>query len=362
VEAILARRFREKRLHIRAQEDLEQVAQLILDKDLDDFCWSLDFDAEFLERLFSNGFLPICSRLAGSGSSGSSAEPLYVLLPKLHRQRCLLWPWHTLRVDRGAKKRSKQFRISADAAFQQVVDGCIEQHGESWLWPPMRELISTIFSRQQAEREQRRRERGEEEASAEAAQVQAQAEVHSIELWTESNELVAGELGIMCGAMFTSLTGFYRQAGTGTVQMLALAGLLISSGCECWDLGMSMDYKVAMGAANVPRRTFMTLQRQLRRSRTVQLPRGSGMEGGAAAGTSAHDAIAHVVSAKSKAAEAPGSAAASSAGGAPGVAQKVVDDCCSDAASSSIGLNVQSKIAGEVAEAPAAPADGRQRE
>merc|ERR1711963_1351709 len=67
-----------------------------------------------------------------------------------------------------------------------------------------------------------------------------------------------------CGAMYTSLTGFRREDGTGTVQMLALVGLLIRSGFQCWDLGMQMDYKNDLGAEDIDRHDFVALQRSLR--------------------------------------------------------------------------------------------------
>ena len=47
-----------------------------------DFCWSLSFETAFLRALCYEGFLPICCELGGGSG-------LYVLLPKLHVQRCV---------------------------------------------------------------------------------------------------------------------------------------------------------------------------------------------------------------------------------------------------------------------------------
>lgn len=245
-EAIIRRHYGGRRLHISKKDDLEQKVQEILDGDLGSFCWSLDFEEDFILRLFAHGFLPICTSLEVAHSAN---QRIFVLLPKLHRQRCILRRLHEMHVDRGARKRSKQYRLTVDAAFERVVEGCIEQHGESWLWPPMRQALSAAF--------QKRLEAPGAEATA--------ASLHSIELWKEGcEEPVAGELGYTCGAMYTSLTGFRREDGTGTVQMLALVGLLIRSGFQCWDLGMQMDYKNGLGAEDIDRCDFVALQRLLR--------------------------------------------------------------------------------------------------
>lgn len=259
LEGALARHYGAARLHIRPGDDLDQACQTIMEGDLGDFCWSLDFQAEFVVRLLSHGFLPICSRLAtGPPPDDGGAPPhIFVLLPKLHRQRCLLRCLNTLKVDRGARKKSRRYRLTADTAFHDVVQGCIEQHGESWLWPPMRDTLASIFQSQHGGRS------AESQAGA--------AQLHSIELWADDGQLAAGELGYMCGTMYTSLTGFYRQGGAGTVQVLALAGLLISSGCPCWDLGMVMEYKARIGGEVVGRPDFVALQRHHRSSSTVEL-------------------------------------------------------------------------------------------
>jgi hypothetical protein len=55
-----------------------------LESSLDgDYCWSLCFSPEFVRSLTFEGFLPICSEVGGGTG-------LFVLLPKLHAQRCVL--------------------------------------------------------------------------------------------------------------------------------------------------------------------------------------------------------------------------------------------------------------------------------
>eukprot|EP00397_Hematodinium_sp_SG-2012_P035574 GEMP01038280.1.p1 GENE.GEMP01038280.1~~GEMP01038280.1.p1 ORF type:complete len:283 (+),score=12.52 GEMP01038280.1:288-1136(+) len=223
LESILKKRFGSIRPRIREDDDIDEVVQTILDKNTGDFTWSLCFEPHFLRRLFSYGFITIAVEI-----SGSLSEPLYVLLPKLHRERCVL-NVQDVRVSRGARKKSNRYALTVNQAYDQVVAGCLEQHGESWLYPPVVEAFRTL--------------RG--------------SVIHSVELW-EGARLVAGELGYAFGQVYTSLTGFYLDSGTGSIQLGALGGLLLQCGYALWDLGMELDYKASLGAVTLPRRDFLT--------------------------------------------------------------------------------------------------------
>lgn len=77
-------------------------------------------------------------------------------------------------------------------------------------------------------------------------------------------QLVAGEIGYCVGNVYTSLSGFCQKdrGSAGTVQCLATASLLNALKFRCWDLGMSMEYKLKMGAKNVPREVFLKMLRE----------------------------------------------------------------------------------------------------
>ena len=108
----------------------------------DEFCWSLCFQPAFVRMLCHEGFLPICSEIAnGTG--------LYVLLPKLHTRRCVL-EFGNVRVQKSTRKRARGFRMSVNRAFARVMEGCVEQHGEDWLHPPMRAVLSRLHDWEQA--------------------------------------------------------------------------------------------------------------------------------------------------------------------------------------------------------------------
>jgi len=333
VEAILTQHYGNRRIHIHEGDDLEQVIRHIIMCDLGDFCWSLDFGPHFIGQLFSHGFLPICSVVSyGCGEESSSdddsgdgsstidddapsdvsgkisvertnrkdpaeqshqcPQPLYVLLPKLHRSRCVLQNLSDIRIDRGARKRSRHYHLTVDTAFSRVMHGCIEQHGESWLWPPMQKSFIALFDMQKAN-DQTKWTANVETLNAPCMAPSSCSAIHSVELWTADGRLVAGELGFTCGAMYTSLTGFYREGGTGMVQMLALAGLLLCSGFQSWDLGMNLDYKQSFGALDLNRADFVQMQRRLRCFNVSLLPAALLPEG-----IDAQELIKHIVRAR----------------------------------------------------------------
>mmetsp|Transcript_137768 Transcript_137768/g.274726 ORF Transcript_137768/g.274726 Transcript_137768/m.274726 type:complete len:286 (-) Transcript_137768:88-945(-) len=248
---LLTQHYGNRRLQIAKGDDLEATVNTIIQKDLGDFCWSMDFCEFFIQQLFTQGFVPICTQVPFA----RKYRPIFVLLPKLHRIRCLLQNFTRLHVDRGARKKSRKYHMTIDSAFGLVIEGCIEQHGESWLWPPMRDALLRLF-----------------EHSQHNGVVPGTAKLHSIELWNEEGNLAAGELGYSCGAMYTSLTGFHREPSTGTIQMLCIAGLLVSSSFVCWDLGMAMSYKERLGARGMDRTEFVAMQRSLRDVESASLP------------------------------------------------------------------------------------------
>ena len=85
-----------------------------------------------------------------------------------------------------------------------------------------------------------------------------------MELYAAGDRLVAGEIGVFAGSCYTSLTGFRRESGSGTVQLAATARYLEAVGVALWDLGMPLDYKAVLGAHNVSRKEFLSLFRAAR--------------------------------------------------------------------------------------------------
>lgn len=201
----------------------------------DDFYVSRFFDPVLLAHLMYEGFLPIASEFRDQ----------CFLLPKLHRQRCiqLLAEGQPEHVPKSVKKRARRYALVLNRDFDAVVAGCHEKHGIPWLYPPIVEGFRALFNAE---------DDGIELFPGRIVRF------FSVELRdAETGALAAGELGYTVGRSYTSLTGFSRVNGAGTVQLHALGRLLYLSGMKMWDLGMSMAYKMNLGANDVDRDDFL---------------------------------------------------------------------------------------------------------
>ncbi|KAE9030826.1 hypothetical protein PR003_g10024 [Phytophthora rubi] len=201
----------------------------------DDFYVSRHFDPLLLSHLMYEGFLPIASDF----------QDQCFLLPKLHRQRCVLLvnPTQPEHVPKAVRKRAKKYKLVLNRDFDGVVAGCHEKHGIPWLYPPIVESFKTLF-----------------QAGDNGVELFPGRRVRffTVEIYdVTTDSLVAGELGYTVGSVYTSLTGFSKASGAGTVQLHALSKLLYLAGFKMWDLGMSMDYKMGLGAKDLERDDFL---------------------------------------------------------------------------------------------------------
>mmetsp|Transcript_8977 Transcript_8977/g.14932 ORF Transcript_8977/g.14932 Transcript_8977/m.14932 type:complete len:331 (+) Transcript_8977:91-1083(+) len=196
--------------------------------------WSLDFDPNFFCELAYEGFLSTGVELP------FSEPPLQILLPWIDPKRNSLDFLET-HVSHQVRKRAKRYTMTVDTAFDEVMLGCIWQHGEGWLYRGVRWLLRTLFQR------------------GYTGSQDIHVGVHSFELWDSEGQLVAGDLGYTVGGVYTSMTGFRRQhtQGAGDVQLVLTAALLRKMGYDWWDLGMVMKYKAKLGARVITREAFI---------------------------------------------------------------------------------------------------------
>jgi len=225
-------------------DDLDKAADDIQANNRNEVSWSLCFLPSFIASLFRSGFLPIACNIA------SADDPLWVLLPKLHEQRCIC-RFEEVHVSKKTRKQASKYTLTFDKDIDQVFRKIESQHSECWLYPPLKAALADLQS------------------------IGGVARVVSVELWdNKTGVLAAGELGVIVGSVFTSLTGFCDKArfsGSGTVQLAALAGILNTSGFTIWDLGMSLDYKTELGGRVLPRPDFIKMFREARTNKPTLL-------------------------------------------------------------------------------------------
>lgn len=212
-------------------EDCDALADWMEAAYPDEFCASESFDPDFVDSLCASGFIPMATVVDEGGE---------FLIPKMHVERSVMRPREAA-VTRTARRESPRYRLAADERFSDTLSACVATHGDGWLRPPLVSCWNELF-----ESRDRRRSR-----------------FSSFELYA-GGELAAGEIGVYVGACYTSLTGFKRMSGAGTVQLAATARYLESIGATLWDLGMPLDYKASLGAEVVPRSEFIARFREAR--------------------------------------------------------------------------------------------------
>jgi len=188
--------------------------------------------AELISAAALAGFMPMGVRVA------TPSGPQDLLLAKLHTERCLLDPREVV-ATKTARAASRRYALGRNARFGEVLESCAEVHGEGWLVPGLRLAM---------------REAHERRAEARVAFVSI--ELYSLDQEGAPAELVAGEIGYAIGRAYASLTGFHTVSGAGTVQLVLLGELLALQGYSVWDLGMTLDYKLSLGARALPREIY----------------------------------------------------------------------------------------------------------
>lgn len=197
--------------------------------------WSLDFCPNFFCELAYEGFLSTALEIP----LGSDVM-LQVMLPWIDPKRNSL-DFNDTHISRQVQKRAKRYTMTVDTAYDEVMLGCIWQHGEGWLYRGLRWTLRTLFK------------------NGYTGSRDIHVGVHSFELWDSDGRLVAGDLGYTVGGVYTSMTGFRLQCsqGAGEVQLVLTSALLQKMGYSWWDLGMVMKYKARLGARVITRAAFI---------------------------------------------------------------------------------------------------------
>ncbi|KAI8804291.1 hypothetical protein BJ742DRAFT_856912 [Cladochytrium replicatum] len=271
----------------------------------DEFAFCVQFTPRIIDAACFEGFLPMATEIEQDDN-----QRFALLLLKLHHERCLIRPISSMHVERNVRKSASRYYLSANKAFDGVVAGCWYQHRDvCWLYPPLvsafkqmasnrRQHITHIYSFElwkkvtdpdsTAPSKPRSRksmnmnhgsEEEDDEFESEAVEEERIDVVNPSESIEEAGfqrhvqedyELVAGEIGYIVGSVYTSLTGFALESGSGTVQLCAVGRFLESKGVEVWDLGMEIPYKTRLGAKCISRESWLDLQAQYRMTKGLR--------------------------------------------------------------------------------------------
>ena len=215
-----------------SSDNCRKAARALEDTKYDeDFCLAIDFAPRFIAELMAAGFLVMSCE---TKEEETEQNKNIILIPRHHLVRsCLFFP--ELHIKKSIKPHLELYEIYFDRDFDRIFDRCIAIHGEDWLTAPLVNAIKEIRNTPYMP-----------------------VKPVSFALY-QKDKLLAGEIGIVSGRVYTSYSGYYDEANAGTVQMIQSSQYLQNNGFAFWDLGMPLDYKLTLGAREISRGEFLDL-------------------------------------------------------------------------------------------------------
>lgn len=176
--------------------------------------------------------------------SGHEGDPMYWFCPV---NRGVL-PLDGLRVSRSLRRSSRDFEVTVDTAFDDVVDACASpDRDQGWI---------------------------DDEIRGAYCELHRLGWAHSVETWRDG-ELVGGLYGVAVGGLFAGESMFHTATDASKVALVSLVGLLRDehAGERILDVQWRTDHLATLGAVEVSRTTYLS---RLERAMTLPLPAAFG--------------------------------------------------------------------------------------
>ena len=205
-----------------------------------EFCLAVTFDPYLISGAVYRGIFPMTV----------TVWEVPIMALKLHTARCLVRPSDMV-TSRSVRRRARRYVCTINQRRADVLTFIRNRHEDCWLSPQLWRSFCAIDA-----------------APADHNGMR----LFSFEVWeADTGRLAAAELGYTLGGIYTSLTGAFdrRFPGAGSVQLAVTGALLKQRGFACWDLGMAMDYKIAMGGQQMPRQQWQEQVARLRSASTA---------------------------------------------------------------------------------------------
>jgi leucyl/phenylalanyl-tRNA---protein transferase len=162
------------------------------------------------------------------------------IFPWPYDEASLLWwspdpravlPLDELHVSRRLARtlRSRRFRVTVNAAFAAVVDGCADRD-ETWITPALR---------------------------AAYVRLHALGWTHSVEVWSTDGGLAGGLYGIAVGGLFAAESMFHRERDASKAAVVALVQHARRVGTTLLDVQVPSPHLASLGARAISRREYL---------------------------------------------------------------------------------------------------------
>lgn len=151
-----------------------------------------------------------------------------------------VFPLDGLKIPRRLRQKIRQgrYRVTGDRAFADVIRACAEQprDGEStWISEPFLEAYEELHRAGLA---------------------------HSVEIWSEADELIGGVYGVASGACFSGESMFHRRSDASKLALFHLVERLQAGGFQLFDAQVLNPFTEQMGAVEIPREGFLARLRE----------------------------------------------------------------------------------------------------
>lgn len=167
--------------------------------------------------------------------------------------RAILTP-EGFHVSRRLARRLRQgrFRVTIDAAFDEVIEGCADRPEGTWITP----RLATAYRR-----------------------LHRLGWAHSIEVWSGEGHLVGGLYGLAIGGLFGAESMFHRATDASKVALAALVQWCRERGIGLIDVQVLTPHLASLGAVAIPRDEYLRRLREALRGEARFVPCPSAGEG-----------------------------------------------------------------------------------
>ncbi len=131
--------------------------------------------------------------------------------------------------------RSGKFQLTINQAFPEVMTGCADRDEGSWI---TREMFLAYL------------------------RLHNMGFAHSVEVWS-GDKLAGGIYGVAIGGFFAGESMFHQVSNASKVALFGLVDHLRRKGFDLFDIQMTTDHMVRMGATEISRRVYL---RRLRKA------------------------------------------------------------------------------------------------
>ncbi len=197
---------------------------------VNNYYWSDNFSPQYYIAQAKAGFIAVTENYRG----------LELLVPEIQYDYVILH-FKDLYIRKKVQKiiKQKKLKIELSTDLDDVFYGINSYHKKSWF---IKKYLETLYST-----------RG----------IDKNFKVISVSI-RDNSRVIAGEIGYIIGATYTSLSGFSskekKYKNYGTAQLVLLAKYLEENNFDFWNLGQPyMDYKIELGAKIYNRFDFLKL-------------------------------------------------------------------------------------------------------